>query len=168
MDYDEDNVLVRYEKKVLDNETKYVMTSDLKDLFRPAWDSWREDKAVEAVNRLTHEATLARAAIKARCRKARIKAIEKLTNQPVLIFLAKYDWDRIIRIAAIEKVNDQKVLAEIARSNTSNEVRTAAFKRLMSLVNDASNALDEIARNSKYCSVRKHGISKAAIVDLCN
>jgi len=154
MDYIVDNTFVRNEKKVLDNETRYVMKSDFKDLFRPSWNSWREDKAVEAVKKLTNEAKLVRAAKKARCREARIKAIEKLTNQTVLTFLAKYDWDRIIRLEAIEKVNDQKILVEIARNDPSNEVRLAAFKRSMLLVNNIYNTLNEIAIYSKYINVR--------------
>jgi len=148
MGYEEYNELVRFYEKRSEDKIKYIIRSDFKDLFRPAWDSWREDEAVKAVNKLKKQATLARAAKKARCRKARIKAIEKLTNQSVLINLAKFDRDPKIRRAAIEKVNDQKALADIVRNDPGKDVCVKAFIRLKLLVNDdADNLLNDSARS---------------------
>jgi len=74
-------------------------------LFRPAWDSKNEYRAVRAVNKLTDETKLIRVVKEARCRAARKAAVEKITDQNVLVYFARNDNnDSDVRIAASHKL----------------------------------------------------------------
>jgi hypothetical protein len=69
-------------------------------LWKPAWMSRFEGRAVRAVKKLTDQEEIARAAIEARVYLARYYAIEKLTNQSILAEVAKNDSDSDVRYTA--------------------------------------------------------------------
>ena len=77
----------------------------LLDLFKPAWQSGNQKKA--------------------------LKAVKKLTDQVVLTRVAKEAENYYVRLLAIEKLSDQVVLADIARNKAENEnIRFEAAKKL--------------------------------------
>jgi hypothetical protein len=79
-----------------------VSGGDGMSLFKPAWMSRFQGRAVRAVEKLTDHEEIARAAIEAQNFIVRLIAINKLTNQSVLAKVAKCDSDSGVRyIAAI-------------------------------------------------------------------
>ena len=100
-------------------------------IFKPAWMSENESKALKAVSKLMDEATLAIVWKEARNRTVREAAVEKLTDQEVLAEVAKKDGN--LYILAISKLTDNKLLADIIKSVSSHEVIEEAFEKLASL-----------------------------------
>ena len=86
-------------------------------LFKPAWQSKNSKRAVKAVNKLTDQNELERAAREAMNGYARMSAIGKLTDQNVLIDIAKNDKHRDIRRAAINNLTDENIKID-SESNT--------------------------------------------------
>jgi len=95
-------------------------------LFRPAWDSKYVDVAVEAVNKLTDKAELARVAKEARCFEARNEAVKKLTGHNMLVDFVKNASDCVVRKNAVTKLTDQNALTDIAKNDINMEVRITA------------------------------------------
>ena len=94
-----------------------VRIIDMK-LFRPAWDSYNEKRAVKAVKKLKSEAKLVHVAKKAQCSLAREAAIEKLTDQTKIAEIAQSDEvDFYIKVMAADLLVDRffadKIYAEI-------------------------------------------------------
>ena len=67
-------------------------------VFRPAWDSKNEKRAVKAVNKLKNVAKLIRLVKEALCLKARIAAVKTITDQKVLAYVAKTNKERDVCI----------------------------------------------------------------------
>jgi len=118
-------------------------------LFRPAWDSKNEKRAVKAVEKLTDEVLLARIAKEARCWRARIAAVEKLTDQNVLADIAENANEYHLRKAAVEKLTELNVLADVAKNGTDSYDRKKAVKKLTD-----QSVLAYVAKNNTNSNVR--------------
>lgn len=113
-------------------------------LFKPAWQSKNEKKALKAVQKLTDQTTLADIAKSMVTINVRHTAVKKLTDQSVLAFIAKNEKDSRVRITAIEKLNDQNALADIANNRIEpGSVREEALKALTD-----QNALAEYVKTA--------------------
>jgi len=86
-------------------------------LFKPAWMSKNETKAITAVGRITDQAELARAAREAYCGKARRLAAELCNDLPVLAEeVSSESNDKRFyprNIDAITRINDEQLLKKI-------------------------------------------------------
>jgi len=118
-------------------------------LFKPGWMNKDVDKALHAVEKLTDQAELAKAAKNASIWSVRKKAIEKLTDQAVLIDIANNDKDGLVRKAAVKKITDGKALATIAKNDEHWEAREEAVKR----INNQAILLD-LASNGTHNDTR--------------
>ena len=92
-------------------------------LFKPAWMSTNEEKALKAVermviipNKLTDQEVLSYVVMNDEDSFLRGKIIKKLTNQDTLGSIAKNDADNKLREIAIERLTDKHLLSEIAFS----------------------------------------------------
>jgi geranylgeranyl pyrophosphate synthase len=85
-------------------------------LFKPAWASENDKRAVKAVNKLTDQTILTDLARNNKSVFVRKAAVEKLTDQSILADIARNDKNPTVSRAAIEKITDQilakKLLAE--------------------------------------------------------
>ncbi|MDR0332392.1 MAG: hypothetical protein LBI15_02920 [Dysgonamonadaceae bacterium] len=77
------------------------------ELFRPAWDSKKPEKAVKAVTKIKKKATLLKVARKARCWQARLAAIENknFTDANELYYIAINEENNDVLQAAVKKLN---------------------------------------------------------------
>jgi hypothetical protein len=138
-------------------------------LFSPAWKSKNEEKALKAIEKMTDQRKLERAARDAYCRRARQAAIEKLTDQTVLADIAKNDKDWYVRETAVKELTDQAVLTDIS-INDIYDVRRTAIAKLTGKECDMSEAVVEkltdqawiadVAKNDKVYYVRLAAITK--------
>jgi hypothetical protein len=125
-------------------------------LFRPAWDSEDERKAIKAVNKLKNEVKLARVAKEAQNRLVREAAVKKITNQKLLADVAvnsKQLWTEPVGMAAVEQITDQNLLAYVAKND--GWVHEEAIKKITDL-----NILADIAKNAESSSARNAAIKK--------
>ena len=129
-------------------------------LFRPAWDSENEKRAVRAVEKMTDRVQLLRVVKEARCRQARIAAINKIIGhdqelQDLLAKIAKNANRKHVRINPIVKRNDQDLLANIAINAKDKEFCMKAVEKLTD-----QKALAKVAKSSKYSEVRLAAVYK--------
>ena len=113
-------------------------------LFKPAWMSNNEEKAIMAVKSLVGN-DLVLAARTAPSVNIRIEAINRLTEQSILANFAKYDNDIFVREAAMKKITDQSILADFARN-------TKDWTQLYAVVENLTDqsVLEEIAKNDEF------------------
>lgn len=107
-------------------------------LFKPAWMSDNQKKALKVVAKETDQVKLEEIAKNAVLVGVRIEAIKKLTDQSVLADFAKKDADKKVRCWAISKLHDQNVLADIAQNDHDYIVREAAFSKLAGQADQAA------------------------------
>jgi hypothetical protein len=118
-------------------------------LFKPAWQSDNEEKALKAVKREADQNKLAEIAenatnsivsrtafdmlnnqtilldITLKNKKYRADAIKKLTDQSVILSIALNHPDNYIRATAIHKLTDKNILEKIAMSNSEDKLAAA-------------------------------------------
>ena len=99
-------------------------------IFKPAWMSKDQDKALRAVKKLFDDATLAHIVKNDKRVDVRMAAVENLADQAALADIAKNDEHDWVREAAAKKLTCQAVLAGIAKNDGCDNVRMAAFKNL--------------------------------------
>lgn len=101
-------------------------------LFGPEWNSRNISKAKAAIDKLTDQAELARAAKNARHVVVQILAVRKLTDQNVLIDIARSESFSDVRGAAVWNAHliDKDVISDIAKNDKSIDVRECAERRL--------------------------------------
>jgi len=134
-------------------------------LFKPGWMNNDVDKALHAVEKLTNQSGLAKAAKNAPDRRVRMKAVEKLTDQAVLINIVNNDKDSEVRITALKKITDEKALAGIAINNEFRNVCVEAVSKLTT-----ESILAEVAKKDRLGFVSKRAVEKvltqASLVDV--
>lgn len=108
-------------------------------LFKPAWRSSNEEKALRAVDRMTRQRELFEVVI---CKDGvssivRHKALEKLTDSILLADVAENSMSIDLRIAAVNKLSDDSLLASIPKDH--HEVVSAVTNRRIELINTITN-----------------------------
>ena len=126
----------------------------LLDLFKPAWQSDNEEKAIASVQKITDKGTLKKIAIKANYGSVR-KAAEEQLDQSILADFAKNNSDADVRMVAVEKLTNQSILVDIAKNDSHSDVRKAAAERLTD-----QSILADIAKNDSDSSVHKEAMEK--------
>ena len=124
-------------------------------LFKPAWQSDNEEKALRAVEKVIDQQKLAEIAKTAPLDDVRIAAVEKIVNQSVLEYIAKNDTDDYVRVSAIRKMTNQSALLELAKRKDCNRhldkvsyPSVVATKKLTE-----QNAISEVGLNAfEYCA----------------
>jgi hypothetical protein len=124
-------------------------------LFTPAWKSKNHKRALDAVEKMTDQKTLAKVAKKARIGVAREAAAAKLTNQRMLADVAINAGDSGARKAAVANLTDQNALSYIAVIDRNEDVRREAIVNLTD-----QSVLICIAKNRGFDSVREAAIAK--------
>jgi len=126
-------------------------------LFRPAWDSKNEKRAVKAVNKLKDETKLVHVAKEARCLQARLAAIgnKKLTDPNVLADIAKNDEDSTVSTAAFIKLISKNLIAATANYDENSDVRLKAVGSL-----DDQDLLVSVAKKARYSDARIAAVKK--------
>ena len=126
-------------------------------LFKPAWQSDNEAKALAAVSKETDQGILAEIAKTAPVISVRIAAVKKLTDIPTLAGIAKSnDYPNVTQGAEerqkmlVEQITDQSTLASIAMSDNEWYVRVAAVKKITD-----KSILADIAKNSDNLDCRR-------------
>ena len=102
-------------------------------LFRPAWDSKNEKRAVKAIKKLTDQNVLVDVAKNAKYSIVRVAAVKKITDQIVLADIAKYDNDREVCIAAAVKITDEILLSNLIQF-LGNELKTNFSEEIAELL----------------------------------
>lgn len=107
------------------------------ELFTPAWKSKDKYKSEWAVENLTNEDKIERAAQEAYWSEVRVVAVKKLTDQEKLLKIAKnFNEEGIVRVAAAEKLTDQilaeNVFAHVAKFDKNYDIRKKAITKLTS------------------------------------
>ena len=140
------------------------------ELFKPAWKSNDETKAIKAVAEISDQQKLAKIAKEAPYWKTRIAALKKidpLQHQSLLFDLIKNDAIYQVRdiarslsekaqqmaqrnlistrVALIEKSTDQMFLANVAKSDEDSSICIAAAKKLTD-----QTLLFDVAKSAKY------------------
>ena len=151
-------------------------------LFKPAWMSKNEKKALKAVEKETDQNELGNIANNAPIYKIRNIAAEKLSDENSILFVAIYTSDDdifemlskklsqsdMVRIAAttpyfkrsetiINTITNQSEIAQIARGAMHSGVRILAIKKLTD-----QPMLMDIVENEKDYKVRREAVKKLA------
>jgi len=119
-------------------------------LFKPAWQSDNQEKALRAVEKETDQIKLAVIANNAPLDNVRVAAVNKLTNQTVLAEMAKHEKNEWIYVAAVKILTDQATLAYVAKNRNSSYERKVAVQKLSN-----QRILAEIAQNDNDYDVQK-------------
>ena len=82
-------------------------------LLRPAWNSNYQKRAINAISKLSDQATLALAAKKAWRLDVREAAVQKLTDQTLLSDIAKNAGGESVRIEAAKRITDEKLFLDL-------------------------------------------------------
>ena len=88
------------------------------DIFKPAWASKNEQKALKAVENISDQNKLGKVAKNAWHTTVSSAAVRKLTDQSVLVDIAT-TANKVIRSEAVRKLTDQKALLFIAQKMTA-------------------------------------------------
>jgi hypothetical protein len=104
---------IDYRSDYPDNSQQLIKEEKAMKLFRPAWDSKNEKRALKAVAKITDQAMLARVAKEARYTRPRILAIERVDDQILLADLATKDSHYHVRRTAVKRLTDPLLLAKI-------------------------------------------------------
>jgi hypothetical protein len=127
-------------------------------LFKPAWLSNNEDKAIKAVDAVDDFETLAMVVREARYESVQIRAIDRIDDT---VYLAKCASDPRssgqVALAALAKLTDQRQMAENAINNLS-RVKKAALDRISD-----PEWLDYVVNNSNDSYIR--GIASDRLAD---
>ena len=127
------------------------------ELFKPAWKSADEKRAIKAVARVSDQKELAKIAIEAPIENVCVEAVKKIDNQSILFDMITSDlivnWK--VRVTAINQLIDQKLLEQIASSKLEAKIREVAIKKLTN-----KDVLIEIAKNDNFEELRKEAIKK--------
>ncbi len=99
-------------------------------LFKPAWTSKDERKALKAVKKLIKNEILANIVKNDKRDNIRVAAVENLTDQAILTCIAKDDEHFWVREAAAKKLTNQAVIADFAKNDERDSIRMVAFKNL--------------------------------------
>lgn len=109
-------------------------------LFRPAWQSQNEQKAVSAVQQITDINKLLEIIL------AEGKELSNWANRT--------DCSKAVRIAAVQKISDEGILKRIADCKTSNCVREAALR----LISDKGFLCDFVKKSEKDEPLRQFAL----------
>jgi hypothetical protein len=114
-----------------------------------------EERAKEAVGKLTVQWELANVALRGKAWKARLTAVEAITVQAALAEVALKDKNEKVRKRAVEKLNVQKVLLKIALQDGDCSVGCAAVVRL-----NNQSALKRVALKASIGSIREEAVRR--------
>ena len=115
-------------------------------LLGAKWNSRNIIKAKAAIDELTDQSELERAAENARYAVVQWRAVGKLTDPNVLIRLARNARNSDVRCAAVSNAHltDETVLSDIAKNDESIDVRGAAETRLEKMKKEQNIKMEEL------------------------
>ena len=99
------------------------------ELFKPAWQSKNEKKALRAVEKMRDQAKLEQVARESPSKWVKIAAIKKLTNQSLVAAFALVD-DYGLSSEAIKRLTDQALLTEVGRKSKSVDICYAVAEKI--------------------------------------
>jgi len=121
-------------------------------LFKSAWESKNEEKALSAIGKLIDQEMLAQAILEASSVKVRIAAAKELTDKKIILDLINNNSNfEIVQIELLNKISDQETLSFIAKNNDDEYVRRNAVSMLVdiNLLNDfIVNGDNEMVRSA--------------------
>lgn len=131
-------------------------------LFKPAWQSKNEKRAVRAVEKLKDQVKIESAATDSQFSNVRFYATSKLTNQRLLERIAQNDEADNVRACAIHRLTDQEALMRVAIGKGDDFNRQKAMKQIKDpdiLILVAKNG-ESKAAEAAYNRVCQEGLAK--------
>ena len=95
-------------------------------LFKPAWmtdKQGKKNKAVEAVQKVTDQAQLAKIARKAPLGEVRTEAVSRMTDQDALYDIATSDWHYVVRKMAVRRMDEAHLVRFAGKVPTQEYIR---------------------------------------------
>ena len=132
-------------------------------LFKPAWKNSNREKALKAIEKLTDQTKLERAALTAPDQFVRKEAAKKVINPNVLVQIVQNDHFDMVVDAALEQLSDAKSLAILVISGRSGRVQSAALKKItdQELLRDIVIILSaDPEKISDPCGIRAEALEK--------
>ena len=95
-------------------------------LFKPAWmtdKQGKKGKAVDAVQKVTDQAQLAKIARKAPLGEVRAEAVSRMTDQDALYDIATSDWHYVVRKMAVRRMDETHLVRFAGKVPTQEYIR---------------------------------------------
>jgi hypothetical protein len=135
-------------------------------LFKPAWRSRNEAKALAAAKKETDQAKLAEMAREAPVWRARSQAVGKLEDQAVLEWTARNDEEPRVRATAARKLQDKALAEELLRAIVLSDADWPLRDSILADLATDQPFLEEIARRDKNRMVRRTAVERLSSQDL--
>jgi len=99
-------------------------------LFKPTWKSSNREKALKAIEKLTDQKDLEKAALTAPDPVVREEAAKKVTDLFVLVKIIQSDSHPDVAVSALAQLNDVKSLAMLVLSGKTGIIQSAALEKI--------------------------------------
>ncbi|MCL2776089.1 MAG: hypothetical protein FWD71_22510 [Oscillospiraceae bacterium] len=135
-------------------------------LFKPAWMNEEQNKALEAIGKLSNQVELAKAVKDAPVWKVKVEAVKKITDKTLLADIAKNAVKEYLRQLAVERIIDQTLLIDIAKNDNDADVRITAALNISDNIISQQIFADILTGNSGMSDLREQALSKVEDQDV--
>ena len=134
------------------------------DLFKPAWQSDNQEKAIKAIEKISNENILKKIVTEAIHHDIRYAAINKINDETFLKEAISKD-KKLLWIEVVEKITDETFLKKIVLKHWSNYICEIAIKKITDM-----EFLKEVALNDKddWYEDKNHRLAVIAVGMLTN